>query len=78
MLSAALPLRIDLDVQLSVMASALYRLLAARAGARFRTAQPASLFPNFVEASAAIDIHDNQIIVTIGRRAQNPYLTEAG
>ena len=77
-LSAAVPLRIDLDVQLTVLASALYRILAARVGERFRTAEPASLFRKFVEASATVDISDHQIVVTLGRRAHNPHLIEAG
>ena len=77
-LSAAVPLRIDLDVQLTLMASALYRLLAKRLGERFLTAQPASLFRRFVEASATVDISTDRIAVTLGRRAHNPHLIEAG
>ena len=55
-LSAAVPLRIDLDVQLTLMASAPYRLLANRLGQRFRNAEPASLFRKFVQANATVDI----------------------
>jgi len=77
-LSAAVPLRIDLDVQLTLMASALYRLLANRLGDRFRTAEPASLFRKFVEASATVDISEQRIEVTLGRRAHNPHLIQAG
>ena len=77
-LSAAVPLRIDLDVQLTLMASALYRLLANRLGERFRSAEPASLFRKFVQASATLDIQPHQIEVTLGRRAHNPHLIEAG
>ncbi len=77
-LSAAVPLRIDLDVQLTLMASALYRLLANRLGDRFRTAEPASLFRKFAEASATIDINDERIEVKLGRRGHDPHLIEAG
>lgn len=77
-LSAAVPLRIDLDVQLTLMASALYRLLANRLGERFRTAEPASLFRKFVQASATVDISEERIEVTIGRRSYNPELIKAG
>ena len=41
-------------------------------------AEPASLFRKFVEASATVDISDHQIVVTLGRRAHNPHLIEAG
>ena len=54
------------------------RLLAARVGERFRSAEPASLFRKFVEASATVDISDHQIVVTLGHRARNPHLIEAG
>ncbi len=73
-----MPLRIDLDAPLPLMASALYRLLANRLGARFRTAEAASLFRKFAEASATVDIHEDRIEVTLGRRAHNPHLIEAG
>ena len=77
-LSAAVPLRIELDVQLTLMASALYRLLANRLDERFRTAEPASLFRKFVQASATVDIGEDRIEVTIGRRSYNPELIKAG
>lgn len=77
-LSAAVPLRIDLDVQLTLMASALYRLLANRLDERFQTAEPASLFRKFVQASATVDIGEDRIEVTIGRRSYNPELIKAG
>ena len=77
-LSAAVPLRIDFDVQLTLMASALYRLLANRLGQRFRNCEPDSLFHKCVQASATIDIQPHQIEVKFGRRAYNPHLIEAG
>ena len=77
-LSAAVPLRIDLDVQLTFMARALYRLLTAPVGEHFRTAEPANLFRKFVDASATAESNDDQIAVTLGRRAHNLYLIEAG
>ena len=77
-LSAAVPLRIDLDLQLTLMASGLYRLLANRLGDRFRSAEPASLFRKLVQASATVAISEDRIEVTFGRRAYNPHLIESG
>ncbi len=77
-LSAAVPLRIDFDLQLTLMASALYRRLARRLGPRFHSAEPATLFRRFVHAAATVDIGTEQITVTLGRRAHNPHLIEAG
>ena len=56
-----MPLRIELDVQLTLMASALYRLLAYRLDERSGTAEPASLFRKFVQASATVDIGEDRM-----------------
>ena len=43
-LSAVVPMKVDVDVQLTVMASSLYRILARRIGNRCETRKPAQLF----------------------------------
>ena len=77
-LSAAVPMRIDLDVQLTLMASALYRILGKRVANRLETAKPRTVFRKLVQASATIDIKDTEIVVNLGRRAHNPLLIAAG
>ena len=77
-LSAAVPMKIDLDVQLTLMASALYRILAIRAGDPFTTAKPRTVFRHLVHASATVAITETEIVVTLGRRAHNPALIAAG
>ena len=76
-LSAAVPLRIDLDVQLTLMASALYRLLANRVGGSLRNAEPDKLFRKFVEATATVDIGEKEIQVKLDRRSHNQHLIQA-
>ena len=76
--SAAVPLTIDVDVQCTVMASALYRILAARLGDGFETQQPGTLFRTLVKASATVEITPTDITVTLGRRACYPHLRKAG
>ena len=76
-LSAAVPLRIDLDVQLTLMASSLYRILGIRVGQGFEVAKARTIFRKLVNASAAIRITEDEIIVTLGRRANNPLLLAA-
>ena len=51
-LSAAVPMRIDTDLQLAVIAGGLYRLLARRIGNRHETARARTLFRNFIDATA--------------------------
>ena len=77
-LSAAIPLRINLDLQLTLMASALYRILACRLGTEFEKAEPRTLFRKFVKASANVVITPDEITVTFGRRTNNSYLIRAG
>ena len=77
-LSAAVPMKIDLDVQLTLMADALYRLLGRRLSHGLETATPRTLFRKLVRASATVEITADAIVVTLGRRAQNPLLLEAG
>ena len=77
-LSAAVPMKIDLDVQLTLMASALYRILGKRVANRLETAKPRTIFRKLVQASATIDIKDTEIVVNLGRRAHNPLLIAAG
>ncbi len=77
-LSAAVPMKVDLDVQLTVMASSLYRLLGQRIGNGFEVAKASTLFRKLVHASASIDITDSEITVSLGRRANNPLLLAAG
>ncbi len=76
-LSAAVPLRVDFDIQLTLMASSLYRVLGARAGNGMETAKPKSIFRNLVRASAKIRITEDEIIVRMGRRTNNPLLLAA-
>ena len=77
-LSAAVPLKIQLDLQLTLMASALYRILGKRLGPETESARARTLFRKFVNASATVDITPKEIVVTIGRRANNPLLLAAG
>ena len=76
-LSAAVPMKIDLDIQLTLMASGLYRVLAKRVGNGFENARARSLFRKLVRTSAAIRITEHEIIVSFGRRAHNPCLLNA-
>ncbi len=77
-LSAAVPMKIDLDVQLTLMAGALYRILGKRVANRLETAKPRTIFRKLVQASATVDINDAEIVVSLGRRAHNPLLIAAG
>ena len=76
-LSAAVPMKVDPDLQLTLMASGLYRLLAVRPGNGRRNAKARTPSRNFVKAPADVTISDGGIDVRLGRRANNPFLLNA-
>jgi transposase len=77
-LSSAVALKVNCDVQLTLMASSLYRYLAQKIGHGYETAKSAHLFRDFIDATATIDIDRQAIRVTFQKRAHNPLLMAAG
>ena len=77
-LSSAVALKVNCDLQLTLMASSLYRLLAARIGNGYESAKSRHLFRDFIDASAEITIAEDEVIVKFQKRAHNPLLVAAG
>lgn len=77
-LSSAVAMKINCDLQLTLMASSLYRLLAARLKNGYEKAKSRHLFQDFVDASALIQIGARDITVHFQKRAHNPLLLAAG
>jgi hypothetical protein len=77
-LSSAVALKINCDLQLTLMASSLYRLLAVRIGHGYEVAKSRHLFRDLIEASAEVSITDGEIVVRFQKRAHNPLLIAAG
>jgi hypothetical protein len=77
-LSSAVAMKVNCDVQLTLMASSLYRLLAQRVGKGYETAKSRHLFRDFIDATANIIIAEREIVVQYQKRAHNPLLVAAG
>jgi len=77
-LSSAVALKINCDLQLTLMASSLYRLLGAKIGKEYTTADSSHLFRDFIEANAMVTITDNTVEVAFGKRAHSPLLLAVG
>jgi hypothetical protein len=77
-LSSAVAMKVNCDLQLTLMASSLYRLLAVRLGNGYEIAKSRHLFRDLINASAGIRITDEAIVVKFQRRAHNPLLLAAG
>ncbi len=70
-------LKINCDLQLTLMASSLYRLLGARIGKEYTTAHSSHLFRDFIEAQALVTITEKTVEVAFGKRAHSPLLLAA-
>ena len=76
-LSSAVAMKVNLDVQLTLMASSLYRLLAIKIGNGYEKAKSRQLFRDFIDATAHIRISENDIDVRFQKRSHNPLLIAA-
>lgn len=76
-LASAVPLNVDLDVVLSVLAGAVCASLRQRLGAGYSTATPDTLQRRFLHTGGTILNHDNHITVRLNRRTYSPVLRTA-
>lgn len=77
-LSSAVAMKVNCDLQLTLMASSLYRLLGARIGNGYATANSRHLFRDLVDAVAHVTLTETDILVRFQKRAHNPLLLAAG
>ena len=73
-LSSLVGLRVDLDLQITLMASSLYRLLAEKMGGLYRNAEAKTIFHQLLDLSATVAVEKDSVVVTIPKRSHNPYL----
>ena len=76
-LSSGLPLNVDLDTTLTVIAGNLYRLLA-RQLPRYENATPDRIWRHFLNATGTLHITDDTITVDLRLRTHHPVLIDAG
>jgi transposase-like protein len=77
-LSSAVAVKVNCDLQLTLMASSLYRLLAVRVGNGYEAAKSRHLFRDLIDATADIAIEKARVVVRFQKRAHNPLLIAAG
>jgi hypothetical protein len=77
-LSSAVAMKVDCDLQLTLMASSLYRLLGANIGNGYQNARSRHIFRDFVDSTALVTIGEQKIQIKFQKRAHNPYLISAG
>jgi hypothetical protein len=77
-LSSAVALKVNCDVQLTLMASSLYRYLGQRIGHGYEAAKSRQLFLDFIDANGTISLDERTLVVRFQKRAHNPLLVAAG
>jgi hypothetical protein len=77
-LSSMVGMKVDFDMQLTLMASSLYRIMAHRIGREYSHSQAKTLFRNLLDLSGKVEITAASVVVTLDKRAHNPYLVASG
>jgi transposase-like protein len=77
-LSSAVAMKVNCDLQLTLMASSLYRLLAVRVANGYEAVKSRHLFLDLIDATAEVTITEGQVVVKFQKRAHNPLLIAAG
>ena len=77
-LSSVVAMKVNCDLQLTLMASSLYRLLGTEIGQGYQMATSRHLFRDFIEATAQVQILEKEIVVQFQKRAHNPLLLAVG
>jgi hypothetical protein len=76
-LSSGLPLNVDLDTTLTVIAGNLYRLLARRLP-RYENATPDRLWRHFLDATGTLHTSNDTLTIDLNIRTYHPVLIDAG
>ena len=77
-LSSTVAMKVNCDLQLTLMASSLYRLLAVQIGEGYQNAKCRHVFRDFIDATAQVAISQDEVSVRFQKRAHNPLLIAAG
>jgi hypothetical protein len=77
-LSSAVAMKVSCDLQLTLMASSLYRLLGAKVGNGYANAKADHIFRDLVDTTATVTLTATEILVHFHKRAHNPLLLAAG
>jgi hypothetical protein len=76
-LSSAVALKVNCDLQLTLMGNSLYRMLGTYIGGNYETAESRHIFRDLVQGSARVSIAKDEVHVQFGKRAHNPLLLGA-
>jgi transposase len=76
-LSSGVPLNVDLDTTLTVVAGNLYRMLARKLP-RYETATPDKIWRHFLDATGTLHVSEHTVTCALNLRSHHPALIDAG
>lgn len=77
-LSSAVGLKVDFDLQITLMASCLYRMMGERIGRGYERAHARQIFRKLLDVPGEVEIGSEEIVVRLVKHAHNPLLTASG
>lgn len=77
-LSSMVGMKVDFDIQITLIASSLYRLLAERLPEQFQRATAKTIFDTLLNVRGKVVIEEHQVTVIIDKRTHNPFLVASG
>ena len=77
-LSSMIGMKVDFDLQITLIAGTLYRLLAKKIGGEYEKATAKRIFRNLLDIPATVKIDESEVTVLIDKRAHNPFLVASG
>jgi len=77
-LSSMVSLKVDFDLQLTLMGSSLYRLMAQRLAEPYQRATAKTIYNSLLDVGGLVEIQKKSITVTLDKRAHNPFLVDSG
>jgi len=77
-LSSMVGLKVDFDLQITLIAGSLYRLMSERIGREYSKSTAKTLFRKIFDLAGKVTITEEEIIVQFARKAHNPFLIASG
>jgi hypothetical protein len=73
-LSSMVGMKVDFDLQFTLMASSLYRIFSEKLPEQFRSSTAKTLFNTLLNVSGKVVVEEQRVTVTIDKRTHNPFL----
>lgn len=77
-LTSMVGLKVDFDLQITLIAGSLYRLMAERIGREYVKSTAKTLFRKIFDLSGRVTITEGEVMVRFARKAHNPFLIASG